>query len=54
MLTHPPEFNRRALQPITCFREGWQLIKDDFWLFLGITVVGMLIGGGRSHGSSWR
>jgi hypothetical protein len=39
------EFNRRAVRPVACFREGWQLIKDDYWLFLGITAVGMLIAG---------
>lgn len=25
-------------------KEGWELIKDQYWLFLGITVVGILIG----------
>jgi hypothetical protein len=37
--------NRRVVRPIQCFREGWQLIKDDYWLFFGISVVGMLISG---------
>jgi hypothetical protein len=26
-------------------REGWRLVKDDYWLFLGITFVGVLLGG---------
>ena len=39
------DFYRKAVQPIVCFREGWQLIKQDFWLFFGITVVGLLIAG---------
>lgn len=39
------EFNRHAVQPIECFREGWKLIKDDFWFFLGVSIVGMLIAG---------
>jgi hypothetical protein len=37
------EFNRRAVRPIQCYREAWQLIKDDYWLFLGITLVGATI-----------
>jgi hypothetical protein len=39
------EFNRHAVRPIECFREGWRLIKDDYWLFFGITFVGLLIAG---------
>lgn len=38
-------FNRGVIRPIECFSEGWQLIKDDYWLFLGITFVGILIAG---------
>ncbi len=38
------EFHRGAVRPIRCYLEGWQLIKDDFWLFLGISFLGMLIG----------
>jgi hypothetical protein len=37
-------FNRRAVRPMQCLREGWRLIKDDYWLFLGITFVGSLLG----------
>jgi hypothetical protein len=37
-------FNRGAVRPVECFREGWQLIKNDYWLFLGIAIVGVLIG----------
>jgi hypothetical protein len=38
-------YNRGAVRPLACLREGWQLIKDDYWLFLGITLVGALVGG---------
>jgi len=38
-------FNRRAVRPVECLREGWQLIKDDYWLFLGICIIGVLIAG---------
>jgi hypothetical protein len=45
MSTGGTDYNRRAVRPLVCLQEGWQLIKDDYWLFFGITVVGMLIGG---------
>lgn len=38
------EFNRGAIRPVECLKGGWELIKGDYWLFLGITVVGILIG----------
>src|SRR4051794_36079692 len=37
-------FQRGVVRPIQCLREGYQLIKRDYWLFLGICVVGVLIG----------
>lgn len=39
-----PQFNRGVVAPVECLKEGWALIKDQYWLFLGICVVGMLIG----------
>jgi hypothetical protein len=39
------EFKTGVINPIECMKEGWELIKDQYWLFLGITFVGMLIGG---------
>ena len=39
------EFNRGVISPMECIKEGWALIKDQYWLFFGITVVGLLIGG---------
>ena len=38
------EFRHGALRPLQCYREGWQLIRDDYWLFLGIGFLGTLIG----------
>jgi hypothetical protein len=32
------------IAPLECIKEGWALIKDRYWLFFGITLVGMLIG----------
>lgn len=39
-----PEFNRGAIRPVECLKTGWGLIKGEYWLFLGITAVGILIG----------
>jgi hypothetical protein len=39
-----PEFKRHAVQPVECLKRGWELIKDQYWLFLGMSVVGLLIG----------
>lgn len=39
------EFNVGVIKPVECMKEGWELIKDQFWLFFAITLVGMLIGG---------
>lgn len=41
----PTEFQSRVISPVECLKEGWQLIKDQYWLFLGITLVAMLVGG---------
>jgi uncharacterized membrane protein len=40
-----PEVHKVSIQPVECLKEGYALIKDQYWLFLGITVVGLLIGG---------
>ncbi len=45
MTPNPMEFRRGAIAPMECIKEGWALIKDQYWLFLGIAVVGLLIGG---------
>jgi hypothetical protein len=38
------EFKRNAVQPIECIKGGWELIKSQYWLFVGITIVGTIIG----------
>jgi uncharacterized membrane protein len=37
-------FNRKAVDPVQCLKNGWELIKDQYWLFVGMTLVGLLIG----------
>jgi hypothetical protein len=44
MSTGHIEFTRGAIRPFQCLRDGWLLIKDRYWLFLGISVVGVLLG----------
>jgi hypothetical protein len=38
------EFKRSAVEPIVCIKAGWNLIRSQYWLFVGMTVVGVLIG----------
>ena len=37
-------FNRKAVDPIGCIRGASALIKDQYWLFVGMCAVGLLIG----------
>jgi hypothetical protein len=41
----PTAFNRGAVQTMAAMSEGWKLVKDQYGLFFGITLVGMLIAG---------
>ena len=38
------EFKRNAVEPVECIKTGWHLIRSQYWLFVGITVVGIIIG----------
>jgi len=38
------EFNRNAVQPVECIKAGWELIKSQYWLFVGMSLVGVIIG----------
>ena len=37
-------FQRNVVQPMECIKAGWALIKDQYWLFIGICIVALLIG----------
>ena len=41
----PDSFNVGTIKPVECMKEGWEMIKPNYWLFFGITIVGMLIAG---------
>jgi hypothetical protein len=45
-----PDFKVKAVHPVECLKAGWELIKDQYWLFVGISVVGILIGGAVPFG----
>lgn len=37
-------FQRNAVEPVQCIKDGYALIKDQYWLFVGMAAVGVLIG----------
>ena len=37
------DFNRNAVSPVECVKGGWNLIKTQYWLILGMVVVGWMI-----------
>src|ERR1044072_6117921 len=37
-------FNRNAVQPIECIKGGWELIRSPYWSFVGVSLVGLIIG----------
>lgn len=37
-------FRRNAVEPVECIKGGWELIKNQYWLFVGMTLVALLIG----------
>ena len=38
-------FRRNVVEPVSCIKGGWELIRSQYWLFVGMTFVGLLIGG---------
>src|SRR5574338_371022 len=39
------EFRTGVINPVECVKEGFELIKSDYWLLFAISLVGALIGG---------
>lgn len=37
-------FHRNVVEPMTCLREGFNLIKDRYWFFVGMCFVAILVG----------
>ena len=44
-MTPDIEFRTGVIKPTECVKEAWALIKEQYWLFLGIVFVGVFIGG---------
>ncbi len=38
-------FNGGAIRAGECISDGWNLIKDNYWMFLGIVLLGGVIAG---------
>jgi hypothetical protein len=38
------QFRTGVIKGGECIKEGWALIKDQYWLFLGIVFVGVFVG----------
>ena len=41
----PTDYRTGVINPIECVKEGFEIIKPNYWLLFGILVVGALIGG---------
>jgi hypothetical protein len=39
----PLVFQRNAVRPTECITEAWALIKEQYWLFVGMCAVGLLV-----------
>ena len=38
------EFRSGVIQPVECIKDGYELIRDQYWLFVGMAAIGVLIG----------
>ncbi len=39
------DFNIGVINSMDCLKEGWEIIKPNYWLLFAISLVGVLIGG---------
>lgn len=44
MTTPEIPYKRKAVDPVECIKAGWELVKPQYWLFVGITFVAFFIG----------
>jgi len=44
MATPEIPYRRHAVEPMECIKAGWQLVKDRYWLFVGMCAVAVMIG----------
>ena len=43
------EFKTGVINPVECVKEGFERIKNDYWLLFAILLVGGLIGGATMY-----
>ncbi len=41
--TRDQEFRSGVIRPVECFKEGWQMIRDQYWMTFAVVLVGMLV-----------
>lgn len=39
------EFKVGVIKPVEVYKEAWEMMKPEFWMIFGITILGMLVGG---------
>lgn len=39
------EFRTGVIKPIEVYKEAWEIMKGQFWLIFGITIIGIFVGG---------
>ncbi len=39
------EFRTGVIKPVEVYKEAWEMMKGEFWMIFGITIVGMLVAG---------
>jgi len=44
MTTPEIPYRRNAVEPIQCIKAAWELVKDQYWLFVGMCLIGLMIG----------
>src|ERR1041385_4910260 len=36
-------YKRKAVEPVECIKAGWELVKPQYWLFVGMCLIGYFI-----------
>ncbi|HKG80872.1 MAG TPA: hypothetical protein VKA78_15655 [Pyrinomonadaceae bacterium] len=44
MMTPQIPYRRNAIEPVQCIKDAWELVKNQYWLFVGMSLIAMLIG----------
>src|SRR5215216_7839973 len=44
MTTPQIPYQRNAVEPVQCIKDGWELVKNQYWLFVGMALISLMIG----------